>query len=89
MCFKSILQISHSSYLQSCSNLPVKFANFLTVSIAFYVYKKTLRLNNFKTRTVINAKVSMFVIFVEATIYFHYMICITVPLSNHEMTDSP
>ena len=45
-CFKSILKISHSKYLQLCSNLPVEFtiflkvAYFLTVSIGFADYKQ-------------------------------------------------
>ena len=43
-CFKSILKISQSNYLQFCCNLPVKFSIFikssLTVSIVFSVYKQ-------------------------------------------------
>ena len=33
MCFKNIVKISHSKYLQFCSNLPVKFAIFLKSSL--------------------------------------------------------
>ena len=46
-CFKSILEISHSSYSQFYCNLTVKLAiflkkvaYFLTVSIAFFAYKR-------------------------------------------------
>ena len=35
----------------------------------FLFINKTLRLNNLKTRTAMNAKISLFVIFVEAIIY--------------------
>ena len=42
-----------------------KVAYFLTVSIVFSVYK----LNNFKTRTAMNAEISVFVVCVEAIIY--------------------
>ena len=55
-----------------CSNLPLKFAIFLkrslflTVSNVFY---KTLRFNNSRTRTVINVKITLFVIRAEAIIY--------------------
>ena len=46
----------------------LKEAYFLTVSIS-----KTLRLNNLKTRTAMNAKMSVFVICIEA-IYCYYII---------------
>ena len=59
-----------------CSNLPVKIAiflkiaYFLTVSIVFSVYKQTFTvLNNLKTRAAMNAKISVFVICVEAITY--------------------
>ena len=42
---------------------------FLTVSIVLSVYKQTLPLNNLKTRTAVIAKISVFVIGVEAIIY--------------------
>ena len=48
-----------------------KVAYFLTISIVFSVYK-TLRLNNLKTRTAMNAKISLFAICVEAIIYLLY-----------------
>ena len=41
------------------------FNNF----IVFSVYKKTLRLNNVKTRTAMNVKIVVFVICDEAIIY--------------------
>ena len=44
-------------------------AYFLTVSIVFSNDKQTLRLNNLKTRTAINAKISLFVICVKAITY--------------------
>ena len=34
-CFKSILKISDSNYLQFCSNLPVKIGIFLKSSLLF------------------------------------------------------
>ena len=46
-----------------------KVAYFLTVSIVVSVYKQNLRLNNLKTRTAINAKISVFIFCVEAIIY--------------------
>ena len=59
-----------------CSNLPVKFAIFLKSGSLFNSFyclslfvNQTLRLNNFKTRTDMNAKISVFVICVEAIIY--------------------
>ena len=42
---------------------------FLTVSIVFSVYKQNPALNNLKTRTAVNAKLSVLVIGVEAIIY--------------------
>ena len=45
----------------------VSFVYFSTVSFLFT--KKTLRLNNLKTRPATNAKISVFVICVEAIIY--------------------
>ena len=47
----------------------LKVAYFLTVSIVFSVYKQTLRLNNLKTRTAMNTRISVFIICVEAIIY--------------------
>ena len=48
----------------------MKFDIFLKVSIVLSIYiSKTLRLNNLKTRTAMNEKVSVFVICVEAIIY--------------------
>ena len=44
--------------------------------------RKTLRLNDLKTRTAMNVKISMFVICVEGIIYFLYIICMTAPLTN-------
>ena len=41
----------------------------LLFNIVFSVYKQNLRLNNLKTRTAMNAKVSVFVICVEVIIY--------------------
>ena len=38
-------------------------------SIDFFVINKTLRLNNLKTRTAMNAKISLFVICAKAIIY--------------------
>ena len=38
-------------------------------SIAFFVINETLRLNNLKTRTAMNAKISLFVICAKAIIY--------------------
>ena len=49
--------------------LSQKVAYFLTASIVFLFTNKTLLHNNFKTRTAINAKISVFVICVEAIIY--------------------
>ena len=46
-----------------------KVAYFLTVSIVFLFKTKTLRLNNLKTRTALNAKISVFVICVEVIMY--------------------
>ena len=52
-----------------------KVAYFLTVSIVFSVYK----LNNFKTRTAMNAEISVYVIWLYIR---YYIICITVPLKK-------
>ena len=41
----------------------------LTVLLPFLFINKTLRLNNLKTRTAMNAKTSVFVIYIEAIIY--------------------
>ena len=38
--------------------------------MSFLFINKTLRLNNLNTRTAMNAKISMFVVSVEAIIYF-------------------
>ena len=50
------------------SYLP-KVAYFLMISTIFYVYKKNLQLNTSKTKTAMNAKISIFVICVESIIY--------------------
>ena len=47
----------------------LKVAYFLTVSIVFLFISKTLRLNNLKTRTAMNAKTSVFVICVKVIMY--------------------
>ena len=44
------------------------FAVILPLSLLFFLHK-TVRLNNLKSRTAINAKISVFVICVEAIIY--------------------
>ena len=56
--------------------LTLKFAIFLKCALLFNSFhclfpfvKKTLRLNNFKTRTDMNAKTSVFVICIEAIIH--------------------
>ena len=51
--------------LQFVKNL----AYFLTIYIVLSAINKTLRLNNLKTRTAMNGKISVFVICVEAIIY--------------------
>ena len=84
-CSKCILEISHSNYLQFCSNLPVRFAIFLRSSllfnnsypVVFSVYKQNFMAENLKTRTAMNAKISVFVICVEVICY--YIICMAVP----------
>ena len=53
----------------------LKVAYFLTVSVVFSVCE----LNNLKTRTAMNAKVSVFVISVEGSSVFDYIICMTEP----------
>ena len=74
--FQNILKTLHSNYASFCSNLPVKFAVFLNSSLLFNSFyclflfiKKTLWLNNVKTRTAMNAKISVFLICVEVIIY--------------------
>ena len=74
--FKSILKTLHYNYALFCSNLPVKFAIFLNSSLLFNSFyclflfiNKTLWLNNLKTRTAMNPKISAFVICVEVIIY--------------------
>ena len=58
-----------------CSNLLLKFAFFLKSSVlfkyllSFLFINKTLKFDNLKIWTSMNAKVSVFVICVEATIY--------------------
>ena len=44
-------------------------AYFLTISMVFSVCKKSLRLNNLKTRTAMNVKISVFAICVEPIVY--------------------
>ena len=62
----------------------MKFDIFLKVSIVLSIYiSKTLRLNNLKTRTAMNEKVSVFINCVEAILHllfynmhdctFHYL----------------
>ena len=48
--------------------------------MSFLFINKTLRLNNLKTRTAMNAQISVFVISVEAIIYFLLYNCMTVTL---------
>ena len=47
-----------------------KLASFLTVSIVFSFISKTLRLNNLNTRRAMNVTILVFVICVEAVIYW-------------------
>ena len=90
MCFESILKISHSDYLQFCSNLPVKFAIFFksslifSVFIVFSVYKQTSWFNVLKTRTGVNAKTLVFVIVSKQSYICYYIICMTVLLSQNQ-----
>ena len=80
LCFKNMLKISHWNYLWFCSNLTVKFAIFSKSSLRFNCFHcifclltKLYGSTTKKTRTVINAKISVFVIFVEAiTHYYNY-----------------
>ena len=58
-----------------CSILPLKFAIFLKSSLRFNSFycllfiDHTLRLNNEKTKTIANAKIPLFVIWVKIIIY--------------------
>ena len=54
------------NYLYFCCNLPVKFIYYLS----FIFINKNWRLNYTKTKTAMNAKLSISVICVEAIIYF-------------------
>ena len=47
----------------------LKVAYFLTVLLSFLFINKTLRLSSLKARTAMNAKVSLFVICAEVSIY--------------------
>ena len=47
----------------------VKSSLLLTIFVFFLFANKTLRLNNLKTRTAMNAKISVFVICAEVIIY--------------------
>ena len=74
--FKSILKILYSNYLSFCSNLPVKVAIFLKSSLLFTSFyclfclqNKALRINNLKTRTAMNLKISVLVISIEAILH--------------------
>ena len=67
-CFKIILKISRSNYLQFSTNLPVK-CTILQFLLSFLFINKYLQLNNLKTRIAMNAKTSVFVICVETIIY--------------------
>ena len=74
-----VLKASWKFCIRTINNFPViypwnllfswKVAYFSTVFMVFSVYSKTLRLNNLKTRTAMNAKISIFVLCVEAIIY--------------------
>ena len=46
-----------------------KLAYFLTVFMSFLFINKTLQLNNFKNRTAMNSKISVFAVCVEAIMY--------------------
>ena len=67
----------------------MKFAIFLKSSLLFnsfyclFCLNKTLRLNNLKIRTAMNAKIPVFVICVEVIIYLLLYICMTDPLMPH------
>ena len=50
--------------------------------LSFLFINNTLRLNNLKTTTAINAKISVFVICVEEQYICYYIICMTVPLNT-------
>ena len=58
-----------------------KVAYFLTVSMSLLFINKTSGLSNLKTRTAMNAKITVFVICVEAIYVCYYIICMTVTLS--------
>ena len=58
-----------------------KVAYFLTISMSLLFINKTSGLSNLKTRTAMNAKITVFVICVEAIYVYYYIICMTVTLS--------
>ena len=71
-----LFQQYHFNYPSFCSNLSVKFAIFFKSNLLFNSFyclflfiNKILRLNNLKTRTAMNTKISVFVICVEVIIY--------------------
>ena len=66
----AFLFIPTYSNLQFCSNLAVKF----------WFINKTLGLNNLKTKTAMNAKILVLVIFVERPYICRYIICMAASL---------
>ena len=71
--FQKYPEISHSNYPWFCSYLPVKIAGFLNISLLFHsfccLFYLQTKLYRSITRTAMNAKNSVFVIFIEAIIY--------------------
>ena len=57
-----------------------KVGYFVTVSLSFLFINKRLRLNELKTRNVMNAKILVFVTCAESIKYLLLHSCMTVPL---------
>ena len=50
--------------------------------MSFLFINKTLRLNNLKTRTAMNAKISILFFVLKRSYICYYMVCMTVPLKR-------
>ena len=87
MCFKSILKILHSNYLQFCSNLPAKFATSLKSSLLFNSFyclfclkTKLYDLMTEKLEKLWMRKLQCLLFVLKRSYICYYVICVTVSL---------
>ena len=82
-CFKSILKIWHSTYLYLCSNLPMKFAVFLKISLLFRLFCLLTKIYGsitWELQQLWMRKFQCLLFVLKGSYLCYYIICMAVPL---------